>query len=401
MRRALGKASRWIRAMLAPGSGKASKGPATVLAPATGGSRGTPPLATPVTVSPEVKSPPGCPPERRAPDLSTERLQVDSGPFEPLQRLIRECCQRVRSVEWEMQDTSQAYRDCMPPARLQLFPWTYPRGSPPNALCWVRLFKKQDGLEGGHPISKKRPRWWKRYKIRTRRDLHSAIYKNGLSEHSNRIMGFFDRTKALNVSRRSLGRAMGHSKRSLKTCWIPVPFREEPPGHFYMTPFFDQLDPRETGLYGLAWSLRRAIEKIHLGYERLLKSPTGVPWRLFCDRITDLKWEVLWEHSLTGERRQLLDRRFMEKLRGSVETQGIGVLESMEHDRRFLAKALSKSLDRLVRVEGLLANSKRVAEEALGSCPPVRGTMGSAHRLPRPMKVNSRLAIGRGGSDRP
>jgi hypothetical protein len=126
VRRALGKASRWIRAMLAPGSGKARKGPATVLAPATGGSRGTPPLATPVNVSPEVKSPPGCPPERRAPDLSTESLQVDSGPFEPLQRLIRECCQRVRSVEWEMQDTSQAYRDCMPPARLQLFPWTYP-----------------------------------------------------------------------------------------------------------------------------------------------------------------------------------------------------------------------------------------------------------------------------------
>jgi hypothetical protein len=214
-------------------------------------------------------------------------------------------------------------------------------------------------------------------------------------------MGFFDRTKALNVSRRSLSRAMGYSKLSLKTCWIPVPFREEPPGHLYLTPFFDQLDPRETGLYALAWSLRRAVEKIQLAYERLLKCPTGVPWRLFCDRITDLKWEVLWEHSLTGERRRILNRRFMAKLCGSRDSQEFNVLESIELDRRFLAEALSRSLDRRDRVENLLANSKRVAEEALGSCPPVQGTMGSAHRLPKPMKLNSRLAIGRGGSDRP
>ena len=91
----------------------------------------------------------------------------------------------------------------------------------------------------------------------------------------------------------------------------------------------------------------------------------------------------------------------MAKLCGSRDSQEFKVLESIELDRRFLAKALSRSLDRRDRVENLLANSKRVAEEALGSCPPVRGTMGSAHRLPKPMKVNSRLAIGRGVSDRP
>lgn len=202
-------------------------------------------------------------------------------------------------------------------------------------------------------------------------------------------MSFFDRTLALNVSRRSLGRAMGFAKLSLKTCWIPSPFREEPPSHFFETPFFDTLDPRESGLFVLAWSLRRAIEKIHLGFERLLKSPTGMPWRLSFHRVSDLDWEVLWEHSLTGERRRSLDRWLRKKLRGSLDTQAIGVLESLEHDRRFLAKALSRSLDRLDRVERLLANSKRVAEVALGSCSPVQGVSGSTHGLQKPLKALS------------
>ena len=67
----------------------------------------------------------------------------------------------------------------------------------------------------------------------------------------------------------------------------------------------------------------------------------------------------------------------------------------MEHDRRFLAKALSQSLGRLDRVEGFLARSKRVAEEALSSCSPVEGVPGMAHRPPKPMSLNSRVGIGR------
>jgi len=389
VRKALGKASQWVRAMFGPGSSMASKGPPADVAPDVRGSRANPPAAIPLTVSPAVKTPSHSPPARATLHMSTGSLFVDSGPFEPLQRLIRECCQLVRSVEWEMQDTSQAYRDRTPPSRLQLFPWAFPIGSPPNNLCWARLSRKQDGLEGGHRISRKRPRWWKRLKIRSRGELHTAIYRNGMTEHRRSIMSFFDRTQALNVSHRSLGLAMGFAKHSLMTCWIPIPFREEPPCHFYEGPFFDKLDPRESGLYVLAWSLRRAIEKIQLGYKRLLKSPTGMPWRLSCRRVSDLDWEVLWEHSLTGERRRTLDRRLMEKLRGSAEPQAFGALESIEQDRRFLAKALSKSLGRLDRVEGLLANSKRMAEEALRSCSPVQGVMGTPHRLQKPMRLKS------------
>jgi hypothetical protein len=286
---------------------------------------------------------------------------------------------QLLGVKEEMVDTSKAYRAVMPPCRLQLFPRASPFKAPPNALDWVRLYHKPENLgSGGVHFPKPYRRWHQRLKIKCRRDLGSAIYGTGVFEHRSTIMGFFDRTQALNAAHRALAFAIGHLKRSLSTKSLPEGW-EYPPLEFTTARWHRNLPDEILARIGDSWSLQREIEKLDHAIEGLIGRTKTDPLRLTSSKSPEGFVKVFWENPSNGESLRWLRARSRGKQSGSPDDRKQAELEK---GRRALVESHKKLVSKVKSNEALLAKALEVAKEALGSCERIPCSQESRTRFP-------------------
>jgi hypothetical protein len=141
-----------------------------------------------------------------------EPLPAAGGIYKRLREEILEVCCLLRSVKREMSSLAGSYRAAVPPTRLQLCAWGFPKGTPPRALYWVRLAPKQEEVCDDYLQVRllKRPRWLRRLKIRTRSDLRDAVHWNGLDAEKATVLRYHDLAGNLNRAHRTLSRGPAH-----------------------------------------------------------------------------------------------------------------------------------------------------------------------------------------------
>lgn len=147
-------------------------------------------------------------------------LEAATPPFpllEELQLRIREIYELRLSVEHQMEALKGAFNAGMPRSRLRLRPWSRRKGEPPYAVYWIFLTKKRRYFEDRtlQAIESLRPRWFKRLKVRTRRDLDLVIHRAGLDAVRREVHRFHDDHLALNEAHRSLARGMDSIRKML------------------------------------------------------------------------------------------------------------------------------------------------------------------------------------------
>jgi hypothetical protein len=136
------------------------------------------------------------PPPKKAVLLSAGPVGI----YEVLRERILSVGSTLRRIEESMREVSRSYRDAIPRTRLQLFMWHYPKGSPPNALYWAYLARKQEEPCDASLLIRalQRPRWHKRLKMKSKEDLQTAIYRNGVVAHQDTIHRYNDLVILLN-----------------------------------------------------------------------------------------------------------------------------------------------------------------------------------------------------------
>jgi hypothetical protein len=153
-----------------------------------------------------VPPPPSEPPEY---DLSSSLV------FAELMERIREIDVRRRSTERKMVELREDFNRCAPRARLCLRPWTQKKGESPYALYWIVLSRRREFYPTGRPGEARRPRWYRRLKIETRRDLDAAIHRNGMDRQREMVHRFDARATALNEQHRLLARGLDSVRKIL------------------------------------------------------------------------------------------------------------------------------------------------------------------------------------------
>jgi hypothetical protein len=275
-----------------------------------------------------------------------------------------------RSVEEEMADLGKTYRETMPPCLLQLYPWAYPKGSPPRALYWVRLARRQDEFDHQLlvPLPVRRPRWCKRLKIRNRSDLGSAIYWNGATKRRKSIMAFHDRAGALNKAHRTLAREMAYAKYSLKSPAAAPDRKEGLPLELVEDPSLHHLGGKGTDLIFLAWGLEQAIEESLIALENFRERTLRLRFRLtFIPGPAAGTLRMEWEDRQTGRKYRGLDGRALKNHHLSPEESATFRPLGMEFKR--LSRMLLKRTSSGGLVETRLSQALEDARETLGSCP--------------------------------
>jgi hypothetical protein len=147
-------------------------------------------------------------------------LEPVSAPFvfwEEFARLLREIDEIRVSVESRMEDLKKAFNESVGRCRLKMRPWGRTKGAPPYAVYWVLLTKKRKIFENRtwQAIEDMRPRWFKRLKLRTRRDLDLVIHRSGLDANRPTVHRFDDDLKALNEAHRILARTLDSIRKAL------------------------------------------------------------------------------------------------------------------------------------------------------------------------------------------
>jgi hypothetical protein len=190
-------------------------------------------------------------------------LPGHTGIYEHFRNKIIEISFALRRVEEDMWELGESYRTSMPPTRLQLYPWAFPKGSPPRALYWVRLCRKLE-----EPcdqfltiVTSKRPRWNKRLKIRSRRDLEPEIYFNRLDSHRKTVYRYYDAACSLNKAHRTLAMRL-HGLQ--KTFHRSSGGLQAVQGYSNMPledPAYDHLNGVQHRLLACSWQMQWVVEK--------------------------------------------------------------------------------------------------------------------------------------------
>lgn len=307
----------------------------------------------------------GPPPIRRA-DPAPRPRKIERSVSDGLQETIMACAFPRRRVEAKMKELCETYRSSMPPCRLKMFAWEYPKGSPPRVIYWVRLFGRPDQFDHASllPIRKKRPRWFKILKIRTRKDLHDAIYWNGLSKHRRTVMSFYDSWWALNKSHSILARGMKYATDALSRHLEASGPGDKAPLDLLMDPTLEHLGRAGEGLFIKAWQIGRLVEKTLSSLEELRKRTAPLPLRLvLSEGPTPFDRVMEWEHGVSGWRCRIFRKNFLQIRQ--LSPQDLAAVGLAVSEGRVLRKSLSKRLRIIRKTESRLAQARRDSDQAL------------------------------------
>jgi hypothetical protein len=271
-------------------------------------SRGKGPLSDPRKSIPVLTSPVQdravtCPEAPRI-DADAAPAPGHSGIYEIFRNRVLEIGCTLRGVEEEMSLLGRSYRACMPPARLQLYPWAYPKGSRPRALYWVRLARRQvEVCDRSLQIrALKRPRWCKRLKIRCKTDLRNAIHWNGLDAERETVLRFYALACSLNKAHRSLAQRPPHVVQTFQRASGGIRDLRGFPSMPLEDPAYDHLNRAGNRLLECAWRMQWIVEK-DLAHLNLISTRAGIPSvRLRTTRAGEggASLGFVWEDSQTG-----------------------------------------------------------------------------------------------------
>ena len=138
--------------------------------------------------------------------------------WEEFARSLREIDEVRLSVEGRMEDLKKAFNESVGRCRLKIRPWGRTKSAPPYAVYWVFLTKKRKIFENRtwQAIEDMRPRWYKRLKLRTRRELDLIIHRSGLDANRRTVHRFDDDMEALNEAHRVLARNLDSIRKLLR-----------------------------------------------------------------------------------------------------------------------------------------------------------------------------------------
>lgn len=289
-----------------------------------------------------------------------------------LREKILACSLLKRSVEEEMPELCRTYRKSTPPSRLQLCPQVYHKGDPPWAVYWVRLSraKKEFDPETHLPIARKRRHWFKVLRIRTRRDLHDEIHRDGLDKHRAAIMAFYDRWWAVNKSRSTVAKAMRYAKLALKCHLESSGPRKEASRDPMMDPLLKFVEGSGAELIDMAWEIGRKVEETLSSLRKLEERLTRLPFRRI--NLTGpggVGQTTEWQHIPSGKRFRSPNEPSLKELK--ISLQDLASLGAAIRERDALTRILHKRIGIMNGAECRLAQAHGDAVQVLEQTPPV------------------------------
>lgn len=299
-------------------------------------------------------------------------LEPASPPFpivEEIQLRVRKLSVLRLSVEHRMEALKEAFNASMPRSRLRLRPWSRRKGEPPYAVYWILLTRKRRFFENRtwQAIEDMRPRWFKRLKIRTRRDLDLAIHRAGMDAVRHGVHRYHDDVLALNEAHRSLARGMDSIRRMLSG---------RDAGKGLTSPELpEELDGRwlsddVRGVTRSAWRLeclvRRTTNDLALVSRLQSRQPGWIRYRLEFRQGKDHPYgHLVWRDLETRSTYACLDDRTKRRL--GIPAHMRGVLTPFELNRRDLIRELKSRTSLLRRIRTKACRALEAAEESLGS----------------------------------
>jgi hypothetical protein len=266
-------------------------------------------------------------------------------------------------VESRMEALKEAFNSTMPRSRLRLRPWSRRKGEPPYAVYWILLTKKRTLFEySSWPTEPdRRPRWFKRLKIRTRRDLDLAIHRAGMDAVRRNVHRFHDDLVALNAAHQALARGLDSIRKMMGS--RAAGSQLNPP---MVPPLRDELSITwETApLINHAWMLecllRRTTGDLVTLAHLQSKQPGWIRFRLeFRQTKSEPYGRLLWRDLETRSTYASLDDRTKRKL--GIPASMRALLTPYELSRRERARALKEQTGVLRRVR---TRAAKVLQEA-------------------------------------
>jgi len=270
-------------------------------------------------------------------------------------------------VESRMEALKEAFNSRMPRSRLRLRPWSRRKGEPPYALYWVFLTKKRRLFENSSWPTEKRPRWFKRLKIRTRRDLDLAIHRAGMDAVRRDVHRFHDDLVALNTAHQLLSRGLDSIRKMMGSraagSMLNAPF---------VLPLRDEwsITEEKAPLLNHAWRLecliRRTTGDLIILARHQSKQPGWIRFRLeFHQGNAEPYGRLVWRDQVTRSTYASLDDRTKRKLGVPVAMREL--LTPFELSRRELTRALKEQTSVLRRVRAKANHVDQQARALLGA----------------------------------
>jgi hypothetical protein len=163
-------------------------------------------------------------PEERPPG-NGDRTLTSTRAFESVQVPLLEVIHLLSTVERWMESLKESFNDAMPPSLLRLRPWPRTKGGPPYALYWIFFQRCRPRYDEWtfRLVEDRKPRRFRRLKIRTRADLSTYVHLARLNTHREGVYRYHDRAQALNEAHRVLARALDSVRKMVNgraaECW--------------------------------------------------------------------------------------------------------------------------------------------------------------------------------------
>jgi hypothetical protein len=301
----------------------------------------------------------------------TDLLEPAPPPFPlflELRRSIQEIYELRISVEGRMEDLKKTYNASAPRSRLRLRPWSRRKGEPPYAVYWVFLTKKKKIFEDQtlKAIDSLRPRWFRRLKIRTRRDLDLAIHRAGLDTVRPALHEFHDNLLALNEAHRVLARGMDSVRKMLASRAAGKGLVAPPlPAETEQSWLSDEVRRVADHAWRLECLIRRTTNDLEVLSRLQGRQPGWVRYRLEFRQGKDHPYgRLVWRDRKTRATYARLDDRTKRKL--GIPAHLRGVLTPFELDRRQLMRDLKDRTSLVRRLRTKVREVMELAQEHLG-----------------------------------
>ncbi len=266
--------------------------------------------------------------------------------FQGLTDLITQVDLRRRDVERRMESLKDAFNKNMPRSRLRLRPWNRKKGDPPYALYWISLFKRRQIIDERTSVARviTLPRWFRRLKIRTSRELDTAIHRAGLDVCRKAVHYYHNRARALNEAHQILSRAFDSARKMLRgrtagrdTLLDHPPLPDHPRFYGFSGPAYE--------LLGGAWKFAWVVQQGTLGLQELSTNQNRSPscGRMRLDFVLDRNHpygRLLWRDTGAGITLSRLDDLTKRRLR--LPRQVREGITPWELERRRVVRILKK-----------------------------------------------------------
>ncbi len=301
---------------------------------------------------------------------------LDHIPFEDLKRGVLRLHELRLSVETRMRALPTEFNTAFPVTTLRLRAWSRAIGRPPCAVYWIRLPPRkryfEHWLDSVIDQFKRKPRWFRRLKIHTSRQLDRAIHFGGLDLHRRRVREFHARARGLTDARKVLTGTLDTIRKMLDCRgagevleFAPEPLPEDVAVGSY--------PPDISRLLLLAWELQEALMERQTLCRDLANGPKGRPadsrFRLaFTEDPEHPYGRFLWIDQATGQNCSSLTDRTMRKLRLRSEVRrAIGAVERVRRQR---ARRLRATTRIIRRIKARVAPALRRAQALLDASGP-------------------------------